>query len=88
MHDITYAQEILDVCLKEAKGRKVARVKLELMEEGHLTERTLREAFKLISRGTIADGALLDIKPRSDYLEADAQEISHARILELELEER
>lgn len=86
MHDITYAQGILNVCLKESKGRKVSRISIELVEDGHLNKHTLSEAFKLVSRGSIAEGAKLDIKTRS-FVPCENEEMPHTRVLELEVEE-
>lgn len=86
MHEITYAQGILVACLKEAKGRRVSRIKIELVKDNHLKPQTLGEAFKLISKGTLAEGAVLEIRPR-EFNASGNEDFTPAKILELEVEE-
>ncbi len=89
MHDISMAKGILNAALKEAKGRKVLRIKIDLAEEGHLTKETLSEAFKLISHGTIAEGANLQINSIANSFAHghSHDDLLETKILELEVEE-
>jgi Zn finger protein HypA/HybF involved in hydrogenase expression len=87
MHDITVASGILNIALKEARQRKILRIKIELAEDGHLTKDTLAEAFKLVSQATLAEEALLEIKPVRDFSSSGETEMMQAKILELEVEE-
>lgn len=86
MHDLTLANEILDIALREAKQRKISRIKIGLVEEGHVTGETLKEAFKLVSQGTKAQGASLEINPLVLSLAKDG-EIPETKVLEIEVEE-
>lgn len=78
MHDIILANEILNIALKEAKGRRIISVKIALAEDGHITIESLSEAFDLVTQGTLAEGARLEIQKTND---------PQTRLVELEVEE-
>lgn len=86
MHDLSLARGILDLALKEAKGRKVLRIKIDLAEDGHLTKETLKEAFNLISEGTLAQEAVLEIRPLENIVSAEG-DLPETKVTELEIEE-
>jgi len=78
MHELSLANEILSLALKEARDRKVTSIKIALAEDGHTTAESLSEAFGLASQGTLAEGARLDIQKSNDL---------ETRMVELEVEE-
>lgn len=78
MHELSLANTILKLVLKEAKNRKVISVKIALAQDGHTTPQSLSEAFSLAAEGTLAQGAQLDIKKAGDL---------ETRVLKLEVEE-
>jgi hydrogenase nickel incorporation protein HypA/HybF len=78
MHELSIAGEILNLTLKEARGRRITSIKIALAEDGHTTPESLSEAFGLASQGTLAEGARLDIQKSNDF---------QTRVVELEVEE-
>lgn len=87
MHDITLANDILHIALKEAKERKILRIKMQMIEDGHLTKETLTEAFKLVSKGTVAEGAALVISTVRYFMPSGGVSLPENKVLELEVEE-
>jgi Zn finger protein HypA/HybF involved in hydrogenase expression len=77
VHEIGVAKEVLALSLKEAKGRQIRRIKVELGNDGHTTPESLTHAFGLVSKGTIAQDARLDITMGADL---------ESRVIELEVE--
>jgi hydrogenase nickel incorporation protein HypA/HybF len=78
MHEVGVAKEILALAVEKAGGRKIKTLKVELGDDGHTTPETLTGAFMLVAKGTVAEGAALNIT-RTQELES--------RLLELEVEE-
>jgi len=78
MHEVGVAKEILSLALGKAQGRKIKRLKIELGDDGHTTPQTLSNAFELVAKGTIAEGASLIISRTKDL---------ESRLLEFEVEE-
>ena len=65
MHEFSAMQSIVDAILKAARengAEKVLSVELEVGEMTLLNPDQLRFAFSILSRGTIAEGALLTIR--------------------------
>jgi hydrogenase nickel incorporation protein HypA/HybF len=61
MHELTVAQSILDVVLKEAGQRKVTEINLVLGELASVAEESVKFCFEAISQGTRAEGALITL---------------------------
>ncbi len=65
MHEWHITEELLDkVCAqaKENRINKIAKIQVELGEDSHLTEESLRFCFQLLSENTVAREAVLEIK--------------------------
>ena len=65
MHEYSVMSQIVELILAEAKKRsaeKVTRVKLEIGEYTFLGEEQLRFAFEVLTKGTTAEGAELDVE--------------------------
>jgi hydrogenase nickel incorporation protein HypA/HybF len=65
MHELSFAQQILDSVLSEAAnypGCKVVRVKLRASDALALEPASLRFCLEAISVGTIAEGLMLDME--------------------------
>ena len=59
------AEELLDqVCAKAKEGQinKITKIQVELGEDSHVTEDSLRFCFQLLSENTIAKEAVLEVK--------------------------
>jgi len=62
MHELSIADAVLHVALAQADGRPITRVGLAV---GHLRQAVpsaLRFSFELVARGTVAEGAELEIE--------------------------
>lgn len=65
MHEWYITEELLDqVCTqaKENQINKVTKVQVQLGEDGHITEDSLRFCFQLLGEKTIAKEAVLEIE--------------------------
>jgi hydrogenase nickel incorporation protein HypA/HybF len=65
MHEMSIAQSILDIIFQESQNHKVSRVlsvSLKLGELSAVQSESLRFCFELLSKGTLAEGAKLDIE--------------------------
>lgn len=65
MHKWYITKELLDTICAQAKENRInrlTRVQLELGEDSHITEDSLRFCFQLLSEKTIAREAVLEIK--------------------------
>jgi hydrogenase nickel incorporation protein HypA/HybF len=72
MHEVAVMSQIVDLILTEAKKRDaehVTNVKLEIGEYTFLGEEQMRFAFEVLSKGTVAEGADLDITTRKGAVE-------------------
>jgi Zn finger protein HypA/HybF involved in hydrogenase expression len=74
MHEVGVAKEILKIALQNAGGKKIKTINVELAEDGHTTAQSLTDAFGLIVKGTVAQGAVLKIN-KTDELESRVSEI-------------
>jgi len=78
MHEVGVAREMLKLALEKAQGRKIKNITFELAEDGHTTPESLKEAFGLVAKGTVAENADLQVIKIKDF---------DSRLLELEVEE-
>ena len=65
MHEVSLCESILDILREEAKKQKAAKVVAVGMKIGEMAgvvEDSLRFAFEVVSKGTLAEGARLDIE--------------------------
>ena len=65
MHEWQLTQDLLDKVCAEAKENrinKVTKIQIDLGEDGHVTEESLRFCFQLLSEKTVAREAVLAIK--------------------------
>ncbi|MCX7927033.1 MAG: hydrogenase/urease maturation nickel metallochaperone HypA [Candidatus Omnitrophica bacterium] len=61
MHEVGVAKEILSLVLRKSEGKKILRIEVELGNDGHTTPGSLRRAFQMIAKGTLAEEADLSI---------------------------
>lgn len=72
MHEVAVMSQIVELVLSEAKKRdaeKVSKVKLEIGEYTFLGEEQMRFAFEILTKGTVAEGADLDITTKRGAVE-------------------
>lgn len=65
MHEMSIAQSVLDIILQEIKNHKVNRVLSVAVKVGELSAvqtESLRFCFDFLSKGTLAEGASLEIE--------------------------
>ncbi len=65
MHEWHITEELLNqVCIQAEENRinKLTKIQVELGEDSHITEDSLRFCFQLLSEKTIAKEAVLEIK--------------------------
>ncbi len=65
MHEMSIAQSALDIILQESQNHKVNRVISVALKVGELSAvetESLRFCFELLTKGTLAEGARLDIE--------------------------
>ncbi len=66
MHEWHITEELLDkVCAQAEENRinRIAKIQVELGEDSHVTEESLRFCFQLLSEKTVAKEAVLQIRP-------------------------
>ncbi len=66
MHEWHLTQELLDVVCSRATDNgisKVTRVRVDLGQDSHMTEESLRFCFEVLSKETLAAGAELNLTP-------------------------
>jgi hydrogenase nickel incorporation protein HypA/HybF len=64
MHEMSLAEGILQIVEDTARQNAAARVRAVVLEIGrlsHVEEQALRFCFDAVTRGTVADGARLDV---------------------------
>jgi len=66
MHEIGIAKELLQLAFKQAKGKKIVKMQVELGDDGHTTPASLRDAFGILAKNTIAEGCQLQIVKSGD----------------------
>lgn len=76
MHELALTQSILSIALDEVRrvgGKRVTRISLALSDMPGLTEESVRSCFDLLSKDSIAAGAVLSCRPtpgRESYVES------------------
>jgi hydrogenase nickel incorporation protein HypA/HybF len=64
MHEMSLAEGILQIVEETARSHQAIRVRSVVLELGalsHVEEQALRFCFDAVTRGTVADGARLDV---------------------------
>ncbi len=64
MHEMALTESIVDIVSEEARKQGFGRVRVVRLKVGalaHVEPEALRFCFDVVSRGTVADGATLDI---------------------------
>ena len=61
MHEVSLGEAILDAVERRAEGRKVVRVKVRVGTHHSASEPALDQGFALVSEGSVAEGARLEI---------------------------
>jgi len=61
MHELGISQSLVAIVSEQAQGKKVHRVWLEIGEYTALMPDALRFCFDVVTRGTVLEGAKLDI---------------------------
>jgi hydrogenase nickel incorporation protein HypA/HybF len=61
VHEVGLCQGILEAVQRRAAGRRVTRVRIRVGARHRVVEPALDQAFALVSQGTVADGAALDL---------------------------
>ncbi|MEV4065183.1 hydrogenase maturation nickel metallochaperone HypA [Nonomuraea dietziae] len=61
MHEFGIATSVLDAVERRAAGRRVAHVRVRAGALLRITGPALDQAFSLVSQGTVADGAMIDL---------------------------
>jgi len=69
VHELGLCEGILDAVERRAAGREVAGVKVRIGEALRVAEPALDQAFMLVSEGTVAEGA------RIEMVEVDGDEL-------------
>jgi hydrogenase nickel incorporation protein HypA/HybF len=65
MHEMSIAQSVLDIIVQETQNHNVKRVLSVALKVGELSAvetESLRFCFELLTQGTVAEGAQLDIE--------------------------
>ena len=65
MHEWHITEELLDkVCAqaKENRINKITKIRVDLGQDGHITEESLRFCFQVLSEKTICGEAVLEVK--------------------------
>jgi hydrogenase nickel incorporation protein HypA/HybF len=62
MHELSIAEAVADVALRHAAGRRVTRVQLKVGHLRQVVPAALEFAFELVSKGTLLEGAELEIE--------------------------
>jgi len=63
MHELAVAQSIVDKVSETAAGRRVLKVTLEIGATSCVSADAIAFSFDLVAEGTVAQGAMLDIRP-------------------------
>lgn len=62
MHELSIAAAVADTAVAHAAGRKVSVVRLRVGRLRQVVPRSLEFSFGLVTRGTVADGAVLELE--------------------------
>jgi hydrogenase nickel incorporation protein HypA/HybF len=61
MHELSIAMAVVDVCSRHAAGTRILRVRVEVGQLAAVLPDSLRFCFEVCAKGTVAEGAELDI---------------------------
>jgi hydrogenase nickel incorporation protein HypA/HybF len=61
VHELGLCEGILQAVERRAAGRRVSRVRIRVGAQHRVVEPALEHAFALVSQGTVADGAAVDL---------------------------
>jgi hydrogenase nickel incorporation protein HypA/HybF len=61
MHELSIATAVVDACVERAAGARVLRVRVEIGQLAAVLPDALRFCFDVCARGTLLEGAELDI---------------------------
>jgi hydrogenase nickel incorporation protein HypA/HybF len=78
MHEFSLMADLLrkiDFVARERQAKRVSSVKIRLGALSHISSEHLRDHFITASRGTLAEGAELNLELASDPADASAQDI-------------
>ena len=78
MHEKALMDDLMRKIAAEASaegGGRVTRIRVQLGALSHFTEAHFREHFEHASRGTIAEGAVVEAELRTDPTEPNAQAV-------------
>lgn len=67
MHELSIARSLLSLVLEKAESRKTVAVNLVVGELSGVVDECLRLYFELLSQGTAAEGAQLNIRRESPH---------------------
>jgi len=62
MHEVSIAQHLIELSYQAAEGQKILSLQLRLGSTSCVAEESLRFCFDVVARGTLAQGARLDIE--------------------------
>jgi hydrogenase nickel incorporation protein HypA/HybF len=62
MHELAIAESVVDIAVRHAAGRRVARVELEVGHLRQVVPSALSFAFELVAQGTPVEGAELSMR--------------------------
>lgn len=63
MHEMPYTQAILDTALKSCAGHKITALYLDVGQFSSIVPESVEVFFKFLSKGTLAEGAVLIFNP-------------------------
>jgi len=72
MHEVGLCQAVLDAVERRASGRTVQRVRIRAGVLNRVDEPSMRQAFALVSEGSVAEGAELDLEIIPVAVDCDA----------------
>jgi hydrogenase nickel incorporation protein HypA/HybF len=67
MHEVGLCESIMEAVERRAAGRRVLAVKVRAGDELMVAEPALDQAFVLVSEGTVAEGARIEMVPASGH---------------------
>ena len=62
MHELSLAASVADIVLRHASGRRVTRVQVEVGRLRQVVPSALTFSFEMVTMGTLAEGAALEIQ--------------------------
>ncbi len=72
MHELSIAQSMIELVEEAASGRRVRRVTLEIGALAGVLSEAVAFCFDVVAEGTLAQGAILDIKEIAAATRCDA----------------